>query len=210
VATNADDDKTIETNVQHKVTMGGLEYPAHPYTVRISFLNHETEEMDLVDLLRPKCGPVAHARIMRSKHPPFKSKGLALVQFEEKESVEKALALDDVIGLHEKIFRIERSHLPAIPLVPPGRHQVSEKGQGKHSKRNEKKKLQHPDNSDGTNLTSQVEVELKEVNTTKPTELPQATKTPEAVATSMDVGVLAFQPRHVARRQPQRKPKLNL
>jgi hypothetical protein len=138
----------------HKVKVGNLEYPAHPYTIKVSYLSTQTEDMDLVDVFRPKCGPVVHAKIMREKHPAGphekgKSKGWALVQFEDRESVEKALALSDVIGIHNKSVRIERSHLPAVSLVPPGMHRVNPKGHGKSTKRNQKKKGHHQQDGGG-------------------------------------------------------------
>ena len=195
----------------HKVLVGNLEYPAHPYTVKISFLHPSTEDIDLVDLLRPKCGPIAHARIVRDKHPPHKSKGWALVQFEEKESVEKALALDDVIGLHEKVLRIERSHLPAISLVPPGRHKVSEKGQGKHSKRNEKKKEQVAPVAGEDKDTKPAAVAPKEETDEKPVEKPADDHDSKLSLSAPVPGLsaLAFQPRGVARKSHQ-KARLQL
>ena len=108
--------------------------------MKISFLSPKTEDMDIVDVLRPKCGPIIHAKIMREKQLQYnkkgKSKGWALVQFEERESVENALALSDIIGIQMKSVRIERSHLPAIGLVPAGLHRVNPKGEGKSTKRN--------------------------------------------------------------------------
>jgi hypothetical protein len=124
-----------------KVKIGGMEYPSHPFTVRVSNLGEQVEDMDLVDLLRPKCGAVVHSRIIREKGPGrTKSKGWGLVQFEEQKSVGKALALSEVVGLQEKLVTIERSHMSAVALVPPGWHRVKRKGEGRNSKFNEKKK----------------------------------------------------------------------
>ncbi|GKY93599.1 hypothetical protein MPSEU_000327300 [Mayamaea pseudoterrestris] len=199
-----------------KVKVGDLEYPVHPYTVRISFLHPETEDMDLVELLRPKCGNIVHARIVRDKHPPFKSKGWGLVQFEEKDAVEKALALNDVIGLHEKVLRIERSQQPAVSLVPPGRHKISEKGHGKHSKRNEKKhKAQIDDEKDGTIPPAVKDAETKAINESDDrvaeTNNAKVTKNAEALETINASGVdsFSFKPRNVARKSHQ-KPRLKL
>eukprot|EP00980_Cylindrotheca_fusiformis_P001505 scaffold346_cov116-Cylindrotheca_fusiformis.AAC.19 len=121
----------------HKVKIGNLEYPVHPFTVRVSNLASNTEDMDLVDTFRPVCGAVVHARIMRekSRHGKGQSKGWGLIQFEEKESVEKALELSEVLGIKEKLVKVERSHLPAAGLVPPGMHRVNPKGKGKGPKR---------------------------------------------------------------------------
>jgi RNA recognition motif. (a.k.a. RRM, RBD, or RNP domain) len=144
-----------KSKVVHKVRVGKLDFPAHPYTVKISNLSPDTADMDLVDAFR-RCGSVVHARIVRDKSHPIHnqggghwrhgaaaippSKGYGLVQFEERESVEAALALHDVIGLNERVLHVERSHIPAALIVPPGMHRVSEKGQGKYSKRNERRK----------------------------------------------------------------------
>jgi RNA recognition motif-containing protein len=121
---------------KHKVKVGKLEYPSHPFTVKVSFLSPQTEDIDLVEALRPRCGQIVHAKIMRDKHTS-RSKGWALVQFEERESVETALGLSDVIGIKAKSVIIERSHLPAIGLVPTGMHKVNPKGEGRSTKRNQ-------------------------------------------------------------------------
>eukprot|EP00977_Amphora_coffeiformis_P003687 scaffold710_cov171-Amphora_coffeaeformis.AAC.56 len=124
-----------------KVTINGMEYPAHPFTVRVSNLAQGVEDMDLVDLLRAKCGAIVHARIVREKgHGKTQSRGWGLVQFEEMDAVEKAIALSEQIGIHEKIVTIDRSNTPAVSLVPPGMHRVNPKGEGRSSKRNEKRK----------------------------------------------------------------------
>ncbi|KAL3920751.1 MAG: hypothetical protein SGILL_003095 [Bacillariaceae sp.] len=149
---------SVPKRSQHKVKVGNIEYPAHPFTIKVSFLSPKTQDMDLVDVFRPKCGPVVHAKIMRDKHTHHspshekgKSKGWGLVQFEDKESVEKALALADVIGIDEKSVKIERSHLPAVGLVPQGMHRVNPKGHGKSTKRNQKRKEHHHQESKGDN-----------------------------------------------------------
>ena len=65
---------------------------------------------------------------------------MGLIQFEERESVEKALALDEEIGLHEKLIKVRRSHMPAVSKVPPGMHRTNPKGEGKNSMRNQKRR----------------------------------------------------------------------
>ena len=133
---------------QHKVQIGNLSYRAHPFTVRVSNLSSETEDMDLVDTFRPKCGAIVHAKIMREKplphqrHSHGKSKGWGLVQFEERDAVERALELSDVVGIREQLIKVDRSHMPAVGLVPPGMHRVNPKGAGKSSKRNQRRKEQ--------------------------------------------------------------------
>lgn len=111
----------------------------HPYTVKITNIPVEAEDMDLVDAFKKRCGNIVHARIIREKGRKGRSKGEGLVQFEEKESVEKALLLSETVGIHEKLICVVRSHLPAISLVPAGRHRVVDKGIGKKSKLNAKK-----------------------------------------------------------------------
>ena len=108
--------------------------------MRLSNLSQDVEDMELVDLFRPHCGGIVHARIIREKQHQGKgkSKGWGLVQFEEKYSIEKALTLHDTLLLHERAIHVKRSHLPAASLIPPGMHKVSNKGEGKVSKRNQK------------------------------------------------------------------------
>lgn len=138
----------IKPKPEHTVKVGNMEYPAHPYTVHVSNLSSDTMEMDLYDLFRPKCGPIVHVRIFREKahgreqahdHIP-NSKGAGLIQFEERESVEKALELSGEVGLHEKLIVVTRSNQPAVSIVPPGMHRVNPKGHGKNSARNLKRK----------------------------------------------------------------------
>ena len=125
------------------VRVGNMDYPVHLYTIRVSNLSPDTEDMDLVDTFRPVCGAIVHARIVREKHADGNSKSLSkgygLIQFEQLESVDKALVLDDTLGIHEKLVKVERSHIPAVSLVPPGMHRVRPKGEGKVSKRNQKR-----------------------------------------------------------------------
>jgi RNA recognition motif-containing protein len=92
----------------------------------------DTEDMDLVDTFRPLCGPIVHSRIVREKHAgggggnssnhvyKGKSKGYGYIQFEQQESVDKALQLDDTIGIHEQVVKIAPSHIPAVSIVPAG------------------------------------------------------------------------------------------
>jgi hypothetical protein len=153
-----------------KVHVGNLEYPAHPFTVRVSNLSLDAEEMDLVDAFRSKCGAIVHAKIIREKHlhqGMSISKGCGLVQFEERDAVEKALELDDVLGIKEKIINVERSHVPASSIVPPGMHRVNPMGEGKSSKRNQKRREQRSgvaevDKSKTANLDQSLSSENKE------------------------------------------------
>jgi RNA recognition motif-containing protein len=181
-----------------RIKVGNLEYPAHPYTIRVSFLSPDTEDMDLVDIFRPKCGAIVHAKIMRDKHhgshEKGKSKGWGLVQFEEPDSVEKALELSDVIGIHGKSVKIERSHLPAVSLVPPGMHRINPKGQGKSTKQNQRRRQehQHKDASDGK----------MEHGKEAPTVESAAKKSNEGVSST-----LMFRPRGVVKKSKGAAPK---
>lgn len=189
--------------ISHKVKIGKLEYPAHPLTIRVSNLAPETHDMDLVDTFRPKCGAIVHAKIIREKHASHgkgKSKGWGLIQFESRESVDKALELHDIIGLHEKTLQISRSHMPAASLVPPGMHRVRPKGEGKASKRN----LKVRDKGESRNNQSTSEAEAENVATTTEKATPVIAKVEPA--TTPKTGLLILQPRGVIRR----KPKLGL
>jgi RNA recognition motif-containing protein len=183
---------------QYKVKVGKLEYPAHPLTVRVSNLAADTEDMELVDTFRPKCGAIVHAKIIREKHHngKGKSKGWGLLQFEDRESVEKALALSEVVGIREKLVKVDRSHMPAVGLVPPGMHRVNPKGAGKSSKQNQKRKQQ------------------KVVPSEPASAQPDAPKPKEDQGTKQSSGgglsVLAFRPRGVQQSQKHRKVKISL
>jgi RNA recognition motif-containing protein len=97
------------------------EFHAHPYTIRVLHLGSHVEDMDLVQTFQAKCGPIVHARIVREKHGQQRgmSKGWGLVQFEDKESVTKALALSSEMGIREQVVTIEKSHMPAVTITPP-------------------------------------------------------------------------------------------
>jgi len=145
VKTNLKEPK--KTDAVHKVRVGKMDYPAHPFTIHVSFLHKETQDMDLVDAFRLTCGGIVHAKILREKqygkgghHSHGESKGCGLVQFEERMAVEKALEQNGEIEIGGKKVKIARSHLPAVGLVPQGMHRVNPKGEGKVSKRNQLKK----------------------------------------------------------------------
>ena len=136
-----------KTDGVHKVRIGKLDYPAHPYTIHVSNLSKETQDMDLVDVFCKEIGDIVHAKILREKkfgkgghHFHGDSKGAGLVQFEERISVERALMKDGALDVGGNLIKIQRSHLPAVGIVPQGMHRVKPKGEGKISKRNQKKK----------------------------------------------------------------------
>ncbi|KAG7372885.1 RNA recognition motif containing protein [Nitzschia inconspicua] len=201
----------IKPTVVHKVHVGNLEYPAHPFTIKVSFLSPQTQDMDLVDIFRPKCGPIVHAKIMRDKHHSpterGKSKGWGLVQFEDRESVEKAILLSDVIGIHGKSVRIERSHLPAVSLVPPGMHRINPKGQGKSTKQNQRRKEIQQQQEQQQQDESKPRVPSKESKTAAQTV--DASTTTKTI--SSDANPLMFRPRGVVSKKTVRpKPKVAL
>jgi RNA recognition motif-containing protein len=204
--------KPDDERPEFKVRVGKLEYPAHPYTVRVTNLS---EDMDLVDMFRPKCGAIVHAKIIREKHHHFhgkgKSKGWGLIQFEERDTVETALELSEVIGIKEKLVQVDRSHMPAASLVPPGMHRVNPKGEGKVSKRNEKRKQQRGDDTDGQgpdrkNSDAAADPESKP----KPEREQDAANEQTEERKPKSAEILAFRPRGVARGSTHRKVKLSL
>jgi RNA recognition motif-containing protein len=182
----------------HKVKVGSMEYPAHPFTIRVSKLHLKTEDMDLVDTFRTKCGAIVHARIMRDHKQhhegKLKSKGWGLVQFEERDSVEKALELSEIIGLNEKLIRIERSHMPAVALVPSGMHRVNPKGEGKKSKFNQKRREKFAK----TETTTTTAEDSKDTKQDSPKKEPSTTSNSVGTSTT---SVLAFRPRGVLHRK---------
>ena len=222
-----DDVSTVEESKSPKkvvvpltIRVGKLDFPVHPYTVRVLNLSPDTQDMDLVDAFK-RCGPIVHARILRDKHgagrhagiPP--SKGWGLVQFEERDAVESALELNDVIGLHEKVLRVERSHIPAAILVPPGMHRVNEQGHGKYSKRNERRKeLHQPQSFDHAQSKTGVQPDPSEH--AKGEQDPNKEKVSNdngagaaSKPTGSSMGVLSFRPRGVGRGGHQ-KPRISL
>jgi len=129
--------------------------------------------------------------------------------FEEKESMAKALELDEMIGIQEKLAHVEKSHMPAVLLVPPGMHWVNPKGEGKSTTQNikwkeykgaEGKKLASTANSQDKHAApktdaSKPDPEHESMLTEKKETAPAATK-PLA---SQKPSVLAFHPRGVGR-----------
>jgi len=216
--------KRVKMNIQstpstnskqvHKAKIGNVEYPAHAFTVRISNLAPQVEDMDLVNTFRPRCGAIVHARIMREKQTHHhngkgQSKGWGLIQFELEESVDKALALSNIIGMSERLVNVERSHMPAVSLVPPGMHRVKPNGEGRNTKLNQKKKLQRDkqaekgiDHCRTTTTEGRSEQNPEPDVVTKPV---AASSSSNAVA-----GVLAFRPRGVQRKQTKKPPKMRL
>jgi RNA recognition motif-containing protein len=196
----------IKPKPEYMVKVGGMEYPAHPFTVHVSNLSNDTIDGELYDLFVSKCGAIVHARIFREKghavhgHIP-KSKCAGMVQFEERESVEKALELSGEFGLHEKLVIVSRSHQPAVSIVPSGMHRVKPKGEGKNTKRNirQKEKRMETETKVETD-TDKLQQGSAKVNV--------AADKPAVVEKKESSNILAFKPRNVG--QKQRKKKLKL
>ena len=197
----AEETPKMQPGQHHRVQVGNVLHRAHPYTVRISNLAVKTGEMDLVETFRHKhnCGHMVHVKVMREKafHAKGKeakhgvSKGWALLQFEERASVEKIIDLDGKVELHDKTLKIERSHVPAAGLVPPGMHRVGSK----------KKKDQEQPQGDSQEDTK----DERDVNKTEI----QAPSKP-ATGSKKPAGILAFRPRGVGSKKQRPKPKLDL
>lgn len=201
----------IKPKTEHMIKVGNMEYPAHPFTIHVTNLSSETIDGELYDLFRSKCGAIVHARIFREKghagpgHIP-KSKCAGLVQFEERESVEKALELSGEFGLHEKLVAVSRSHQPAVAVVPPGTHWVKPKGEGKNSKRNIKQKERRAESStkDGDN-EKEVSKDFQQNGNKKANDTEENCTVVEPKELP---SVLSFRPRNIG--QKQRKKKLGL
>jgi len=189
-----------KTEGVHKVRIGKLEYPAHPYTIHVSNLNKETQDMDLVDVFRKEVGDIVHVKILREKkfgkgghHSHGESKCAGLVQFEECFSVEKALLKDGTLDVGGKFIKIQRSHLPAVGIVPQGMHRVKPKGEGKSSKRNQIKKgskLQVDTSEERMDCDNGGDVKSSKERGASNVETPS----------SISLSVLSFKPRNMKRK----------
>eukprot|EP00978_Attheya_sp_CCMP212_P031181 scaffold117077_cov65-Attheya_sp.AAC.2 len=204
----------------YKVKVGNLEYPAHPFTIQVSNLDAETLDMDLVDLLRPRCGAIVHARIIRKHHKPEDDGGKGLVQFEERSSVDRALELHDTLGLHGKLVQIHRANIPAALLVPPGMHRVNPAGAGRHSKRNQKlkqeKEEKNPKAKDQEQAKTSSDVSPSPTNngtTAAPATDKTEPKSKPKSSSNSNAAILSFRPRGLSNRGPtpaHRRAKLGL
>lgn len=196
------DEPKMQPGQHHRVQVGSVFHRAHPYTVRISNLAVKTGEMDLVETFRQKhkCGHMVHVKVAREKpfHAKEKeakhgvSKGWALLQFEERASVEKMIDLNDKVELQGKTLQIERSHVPAVGLVPPGMHRVGskqKKGQEQPKGDDDKKDAKYE--RDATK--AEIEVSSRPV-----------------VENKKSRGILAFRPRGVGSKKQRPKAKLDL
>lgn len=211
--------KVLKQSALH-ITIGKMTYPAHPYTIHVTNLSPETQDMDLVDTFK-QCGGIVHARVLRVKsHNPkekAKSKGSGLVQFEEQTSVESALELSENIGLHERLIKVERSHCAAVPIVSPGMHRVNPKGEGKRSKFNSKMKIKkETSKADNNNTQNEQNTDkrkdesgARDVSTDK-TASKEEKETNKKSSKSEGGGSLLFQPRGLTNRNIQKKKRMNI
>ena len=202
-----------KTEGVHKVRVGKMDYPAHPFTIHVSNLSKETQDMDLVDVFRSEFGGVVHAKILREKrtgkgghHYHGESKCAGLVQFEERQCVENALQKNGEFEVGGKLVKIQRSHLPAVGVVPAGMHRVNPKGEGKVSKKNKLKKEAKMKVDTTTNDSESMDVEEKEGNAGGAQNREKKTSRNASESPSaLSLGVLSFKPRGM-----RQKPKISL
>eukprot|EP00571_Detonula_confervacea_P015401 CAMPEP_0172304904 /NCGR_PEP_ID=MMETSP1058-20130122/6265_1 /TAXON_ID=83371 /ORGANISM="Detonula confervacea, Strain CCMP 353" /LENGTH=1110 /DNA_ID=CAMNT_0013016311 /DNA_START=11 /DNA_END=3343 /DNA_ORIENTATION=+ len=198
-----------KTDGVHKVRVGKMDYPAHPYTIHVSKLNKETQDMDLVDAFRLEFGDIVHAKILRDKRTGFgghhfhgESKCAGLIQFEERLSAENALQKSGEFEVGGKLVKIQRSHLPAVGLVPSGMHRVNPKGEGKVTKRNKFKK------ESKMKVDTNVSMDVVDNGKDKPNKGGNQKKknnVASASPSSISLSVLSFKPRGM-----RQKPKISL
>jgi len=205
-----------KTDGVYKVRIGKLDYPAHPFTIHVSKLSKETQDMDLVDAFSHEVGAVVHAKILREKltgkgghHYHGESKCCGLVQFEERSSVENALQKDGVLEIGGKLVKIQRSHLPAISVVPAGMHRVNPKGEGKMSKRNEIKKMNAHAGSATSGTGAKSNVDSMDIDDEEGAGIDRSKEKANSATitspSSLPLGVLSLKPTHV-----RPKPKISL
>eukprot|EP00752_Nemacystus_decipiens_P008742 g7803.t1 len=101
----------------------GIKWPVHPTTVFVRGLGMSATSADLREAFAG-AGAVVEARVVEDKKT-HETKGYGLVQFEEAEAVEKALAMDgtNVCGGTAKVTRSRHPAVvvaPAAPAPAPG------------------------------------------------------------------------------------------
>jgi len=197
-----------KTDGVHKVRIGKMDYPAHPFTIHVSNLSKETQDMDLVDAFRSEFGAIVHAKILREKrtgkgghHYHGESKCAGLVQFEERSSVESALQQSGKFEVGGQLITIQRSHLPAVGLVPAGMHRVNPKGDGKSTKKNKFKKEAKMKIDTKMKVDTNKDQHMKSSGGNGKKKSRMADESPSAISLS----VLSFKPRGM-----RQKPKLQL
>ncbi|CBN77067.1 Sart3 protein [Ectocarpus siliculosus] len=97
------------------VAASGIKWPAHPTTVFVRGLGLSATSQDLREAF-VGVGPMVEARVVEDKRTR-ETKGYGLVQFEEGEAVEKALALDGT-SMCGGTAQITRSRHPAVVAAP--------------------------------------------------------------------------------------------
>eukprot|EP00903_Cladosiphon_okamuranus_P006864 g6685.t1 len=94
---------------------GGIKWPAHPTTVFVRGLGMSATSSDLREAF-VGAGAVVEARVVEDKKTR-ETKGYGLVQFEEAEAVEKALAMDGT-SMCGGTAKVTRSRHPAVVVAP--------------------------------------------------------------------------------------------
>ena len=115
----------------------------------------------------------------------------------------RSAPLDDVVGMHEQLVKVERSHMSAVALVPPGMHRVRPKGEGKVSKRNLKHRERKRSEGGGRGAAAAPDAGEKYGDEKK------AADRSKKESNTASMSVLSFRPRGVGRSGHQ-KPRLQL
>ena len=144
-----------------------------------------------------KCSIVNH--LYQQNHLIFKSKCAGLIQFEERSSVESALQQSGKFEVGGQLIKIQRSHLPAVGMVPAGMHRVNPKGEGKSTKKNKFKKETKMKIDTNMHVDKDQHMKSSSGNGKKKSRI--ADESPSAISLS----VLSFKPRGM-----RQKPKISL
>ena len=114
-----------------------------------------------------------------------------------------ALQQDGTMQVGGKVIKIQRSHMPAVGVVPPGMHRVNPKGAGKMSKRNKLKKK----DAKAAPADEKSRMEVEEGGETGTTARGHRNRSDGNLASpsSISLGALSFRPRGV-----RQKPKIAL
>jgi hypothetical protein len=131
-----------------------------------------------------------------------------------------ALQLSDVIGIHGKTVKIERSHLPAVSLVPPGMHRVDPQGYGKSTKQNQQRRRREHHHHHHHELPNVAHAGEDDDSRRKPSEendepakassAAAAAGPPQQTAVSSSTSILAFRPREMTRKSKSIKPNAKI
>lgn len=117
------------------------------------------------------------------------------------------------------MIKVERSHVAAVGVVPPGMHRVNPRGQGKSTKRNSKRKDHKQDHEkeqseamDVDNAQSTKKGDESEVSNAdkKPSSGDPKDKDEGGTTNSTKPNILAFRPRGVSSTAKKPKAKIAL